>query len=86
MLACGDCLLKMFCPFSQFLDIVFQSISVQNMILVLYNFVTDDFLPGLSERVVLDKKRTTAENVREVLVNICSRQNGPVDSKKASLI
>ena len=52
------------------------------MIFVLYNFVTDDFQPGLSERVVLDKKRTTAENVREVLVNICSRQNGPNDSKK----
>ena len=56
------------------------------MIFVLYNFVTDDFQPGLSERVVLDKKRTTAENVREVLVNICSRQNGPNDSKKVVLV
>ena len=65
---------------------VFRSDSVQNMIFVLYNFVTDDFLPGLSERVVLDQKRTTAENVREVLVNICSRQNGPADSKKVVLV
>ena len=62
--------------------IVFQGRFLQNMIFVLYNFVTDDFEPGLSERVVLDKKRTTAENVREVLVNICSRQNGLADSKK----
>ena len=62
--------------------VVFQRNYLQNMIFVLYNFVTDDFQPGLSERVVLDKKRTTAENVREVLVNICSRQSGPNDSKK----
>ena len=65
--------------------LAFQSNSSQNMIFVLYNCVTDFFQPGLSERVVLDKKRSTAENVREVLVNICNRQNGPADSKKVIL-
>ena len=66
--------------------IVWQSNYLQNMIFVLHNCVTDDFQPGLSERVVLDKRKTTAENVREVLVNICSRQNGPNDSKKVVLV
>ena len=34
--------------------------------------------------MLLDRNKTTAENVREVLINICRRHSGPNDGKKAS--
>ena len=58
---------------------------LQNMKYVLCHY-KEDILLGLGEKVVLDKKKTTAENVREVLLNICKRRDGQNDGKKASRV